>query len=385
MGNFFPAKLRKARETLGLTQEAFAQSVGLSAEFISLLESGKRTPSLKALAKIAGGLHRDMAYFFEERDPAFTILFRAASLDESAREALRPFQEYCEEYLHLEEAAGRTLEPAPLYENISPERLAAEERRRTGLGDEPIRDIFAFCERNGLRILRRALPPETEISGVFVYLEARNAAFALINAAHPLCRQAFSAAHEYCHYLKDRRDPPVIDTPEMFSRERPDLRSPREQYAQEFAAAFLMPPAKVREIAEKDFGGRPLAYEEVLWMKRYFGVSAQAMLRTLRDIGIIGAGKFEDYLARDHAAYEQELFGATGEVWGGLKAEGGIAEPSDPPVQITRNCSIAAHVSEKYRLLAFSAGKGAGAVDNATQSIANSAGAPNSSAEAGEE
>jgi len=39
---------------------------------------------------------------------------------------------------------------------------------------------------------------------------------ALINCAVTPGRQAFTAAHEYCHYLKDRREGPIIENPHVF-------------------------------------------------------------------------------------------------------------------------------------------------------------------------
>lgn len=332
MGNFLPSRLKKAREEMGLTQEAFARAVGLSSEFISLLESGKRAPSLDTLARIAAHFHRDASFFLGEKELAFKVLFRAAaqSLSPTALLELEHFQRYCEDYLHLEKSTGRRLELAPLYSgNLSSERMAAEERRRLGLGDEPVRDIFGLLERNGCRILRRPFPENLEISGVFIFLEAHAAAFALINSAQTLCRQVFTAAHEYCHYLKDRLDAPLIDSQEIFSAEprsgrngrrksKLDLGNPsKEQFAQEFAAHFLMPPTKVREVIDRDFGpGRRLSYDEVLLVKRYFGVSAPAMLRTLRDLDALSAALYEDFISRDPVVREIEIFGASAEVWG---------------------------------------------------------------------
>ena len=352
MGNFIPARLKKAREEMGLTQEAFARALGLSSEFISLLEAGKRAPSLNTLARISAYFNRDASFFLGEKEPAFTVLFRAAahSLSPKARLELEHFQRYGEDYLRLEEAMGRPLELAPLYSGtISPERMAAEERRRLGLGGEPIRDIFALLERNGCRILGRPFPEDVEISGVFIFLEAQNAAFALINSANTACRQVFTAAHEYCHYLKDRHDAPLIDTLEIFG-EKPRAiggqggsrlglggtkpmngqltngfrevgPGAKEQFAQVFAAHFLMPPAKVREVVDKDFGsGRRLSYDDVLLIKRYFGTSAQAMLRMLRDLDLVSAARYEDFLSLDPVAREREVFGASAEECGALPA-----------------------------------------------------------------
>jgi Zn-dependent peptidase ImmA (M78 family) len=321
MDKFLPLKLKKARERTGLSQGAFARALRLSAEYISLLEAGKRTPSFATLQKIAAFLNRDIAFFFHERDSAppdaFTLLFRAESVDDRARVELQKFRHYCDDYLRLETITNRRLELAPLYApNISAERMADEERRRLGLGSEPVRDIFALVEANGCRILRMPLPEDSKVSGAFIYLEQKEAAFALVNSAQPAGRQAFSTAHEYCHYLKDRTEGPVIESPDVFVDEYASLYHPREPYAQTFAARFLMPPAKVKEIIEKDlrvFSPQRVTYDQVLYLKRYFGVSTLAMLRTLRNMGYIGRTQLDDYAKADPEKREKDVFGsATG-------------------------------------------------------------------------
>ena len=316
MIQFFGSKLRKSREKMGLSQAAFARALGFSSEFISYLESGKRTPSFATLNRIAAFLNKDVGYFFYDREAppdSFTLLFRAEAVDDRTRDELQKFRRYCDDYVRLETVTGRRLDLAPLYGNIPPERLADEERRRLGLGDEPIRDVFGLFESNGCRILRMPMPDESRVSGVFIYLESKQAAFALVNSAQAAGRQAFSAAHEYCHYLKDRLEGPVIDNPDVFIDDYVALYHPREQYAQTFAARFLMPPSKVREMVEKEFRARRVHYDQALYLKRYFGVSMIAMLRALRETGYLEKAPYEDYAKLDPTPREKELFGAVEE------------------------------------------------------------------------
>ncbi len=334
MDKFIGSKLRKAREAIGLSQGGFGRALGLSSEYISLLEAGKRTPSFGTLQKIAGFLNRDIGYFFYEKAApldSFTLLFRAEAVDDRARAELQKFRRYCDDYLRLEAATGRRLALGPLYAStISAERMAEEERRRLGLGEEPIRDTFALCEANGCRILRMPMPEESKVSGVFVYLEQKEAAFALVNSAQSLGRQSYSAAHEYCHYLKDRNEGPVIDNADVFIDEYASLYHPREQFAQEFAARFLMPPAKVREIVEKDLRVVPpqrLVLDHALYLKRYFGVSTLAMLRTLRALSYIGRTQLEDYAKLDPDDREREVFG---NILGGTADKSGTAGSGVP-------------------------------------------------------
>lgn len=321
MEKFIGTKLRKAREALGYSQASFSRVLGISSEYISLLESGKRTPSFPMLQKIASFLNRDIAYFFQEKPvppDTFTLLFRAEAVDDRARDELQKFRRYCDDYLRLETVTGRHLELGPLYApSITPDRMAVEERRRLGLGEEPIRDIFALLEANGCRVLRLPMPEDSKVSGVFIYLEHKEAAFTLVNSGQSIGRQAFSAAHEYCHYLKDRNEGPVIDNPDVFIDEYVELYHPREQFAQMFAARFLMPPSKVREIIEKDFRSQRLTFDQVLYLKRYFGVSTPAMLRTLRNMGYVSRAQFGEYVKLDPDKREKEIFGNVADSNGG--------------------------------------------------------------------
>jgi transcriptional regulator with XRE-family HTH domain len=315
MDKLLGTRLKRAREEINLSQGAFAKALGLSSEYISLLESGKRTPSFETLLKVAGFLNKNVSYFFEDRRPAFEGLFdRAAGDDrveaaERFRKDLLKFRATCEKYLELEEATGRRLDLAPQYARIAPERLAEEERRRLGLGNEPIRDIMGLCEVNGCRIIRQTLADEARIAGLFVFDEERKAAFALVNANEPAGLQTFIAAHLYGHYLMDRADSPIIDNPDVVVDEYVSLYPPREQFAQTFASRFLVPPDKLRELVEKDLRTKSLGFDDVLFLKRYFGVSTRAMLRTLRGRGFLPEARFEEFFKRNPEDREQEVFG----------------------------------------------------------------------------
>ncbi len=309
MVKIFGTRLRRAREEIGLSQGAFAKALGLSSEYISLLESGKRTPSFETLQRVAAFLNKDIVFFFDEKKPGLEGLVAQAAADERARKEILRFRAACERYLLLEEETGRRLDLAPLYSHITPERLAEEERRRIGLGNEPVRDIFGLCEMNGCRVLRHPFPEEARISGIFVFDEERKAAFAAVNANEPPGLQVLIAAHEYAHYLKDRPDSPIIDNPDVVVEEYVSLYSPRERFAQAFASVFLIPPSKLKELIDKDLRTRSLTYDDVLFLKRYFGVSTRAMLRSLRSSGYLADAKFEEFFKRNPADREAEVFG----------------------------------------------------------------------------
>jgi len=52
----FGKRLKQLRVLKGLTQEELAEAVGVSTDFISLVERGKRAPSFENLERLAEGL-----------------------------------------------------------------------------------------------------------------------------------------------------------------------------------------------------------------------------------------------------------------------------------------------------------------------------------------
>jgi transcriptional regulator with XRE-family HTH domain len=347
MDEMLGIRLRRAREEIDLSQGAFAKALGLSSEYISLLEAGKRTPSFETLQKTAAFLNKPVGYFFEERKPAFEALLAGGFIDERAHREIRRFRAACETYLEYEEATGRRLDLAPQYSRLSAERLAEEERRRLGLGNEPIRDVFALAEVNGCRIFRHPFPEEARISGIFVFDEERRAAFAAVNANEPAGLQTLIAAHEYCHYLKDRAESPIVDGPDVVVDEYVSLYPPREQFAQAFVSRFLIPPSKIQELVEKGSRSRSLGYEDVLFLKRYFGVGTRAMLRSLWGLGYLPDARFEEYFKRNPEDREAEIFGSAS------------GQEERRPRTLFRKQRARAVPSDRFRLLAAEAEAGA--------------------------
>lgn len=304
MPGILGTKLRKERESTGLSQKELSRAVGLSRAFISSLELGKSMPSLETLTSLAAFFKKDASYFLKEKEDTFNVLLQEEGLDKKGRKELRRFKKYCEDYLYLEELTGRRLELAPFCTSASAERLAEEERRRLGFGAEPIRDIFSLLELNGLHILRLPIPEKSNISGVFVFLEAEKAAFALINSVRPAEEQALIAAHEYCHFLVDRNAGPIIDNPDVFIQDFVSLYHPREKFAQTFAVWLLIPPGKIKELIDKDLQSRKLSFVDILYLRHYFGVSASAMLQMLENLGYLAQSKAQEYLKLERADYD---------------------------------------------------------------------------------
>ena len=60
--------IKAQREKLGLSQEKLAERCGFDRTYISMLERGKRNPSLLNLLKLAGGLQTSVSKLTEVYD-----------------------------------------------------------------------------------------------------------------------------------------------------------------------------------------------------------------------------------------------------------------------------------------------------------------------------
>ncbi len=188
------------------------------------------------------------------------------------------------------------------------EHLAESEWRRLALGDEPIKDVFSLIESQGVHVIRQEMG-NAGFDGAFLY-SPDNGAFLILNASRPVVRQAFTAAHEYCHCLKHRNRGIQIDRnvyEDYLNTDAPTM----ERYANAFAAAFLM-PRKAIERALKNLN-KHIGAEEVIQRKRYFGVSYQAMVWRLKNLGFITAGQKDSFLLVKPMSLEKSIFGETEE------------------------------------------------------------------------
>ncbi len=95
------ARLRQAREFLGLSQEAVAESLGVPRASVSAMESGRRKVSSLELQDLARLYKRPMDFFLDDRydevaeDETVQALYRATSnLAQDDKEQVLRFAEF---------------------------------------------------------------------------------------------------------------------------------------------------------------------------------------------------------------------------------------------------------------------------------------------------
>lgn len=135
-------------------------------------------------------------------------------------------------------------------------------------------DPFYIAKKLGIQVY---LDPDLEddVSGMLVKRGAGYDPQILLNAYDSRNRQRFTCAHELGHYNKragDDTELKYVDRRDFLSSAGND---PEEVYANQFAAALLM-PAKIVKKHAKDAEVTALAYR--------FGVSADAMTFRLKNL-----------------------------------------------------------------------------------------------------
>ncbi len=145
---------------------------------------------------------------------------------------------------------------------------------------EPPVDLGRVADRLGIEVSEQEFVPE--IDGLYLRLPDAPPVIA-VNSSYtkPLPRRRFTLAHEIGHHLLARRISPGS---RLFYLDSAKMRtSIVERACDRFAALLLMPEELVRRYYDE------LAFNaenRVSIMSRRFGVSAWAMKRRLRELGL---------------------------------------------------------------------------------------------------
>jgi Zn-dependent peptidase ImmA (M78 family) len=261
---------------------------------------------------------------------ALQALFRAEAAianDAERAKAVRECAELRRDFVRLEEMLGVErrasypvrYETPPLrarYDAVRQgEALAASERGRLGLGDEPIPSLVELLQSQGIWVAEVDLPDN--ISG-FTLHDASDGIAVFVNPQHVEARRRFSYSHEYCHAVADWKSESVVSRME----ERTELCEVR---ANAFAAAFLLPPAGVRAFIASigkgrgdrslrifderealtareraDLAARPIGAHDLVLLASAFGVSYDAVTYRLQNIGLITNDERERLVSQRH-------------------------------------------------------------------------------------
>ena len=297
-------RLREIREGIGFTQGHVADRLGLHRPAVSEIEAGRRAVTSEELYRFAELYATSVSRILTDPGPgadqAVEVLFRKQGGSTPAtRSAIGRFVEQRRAERELEELLGlpKRVDTRPGYGATAPESkwdairqgntIAEQERRRLDLGSAPVRDVTDLLERQGVRIGLVTAVDGEQLDGF--YLETSDLGACIgVNLGRDDStgfRSAFTAAHEYAHWLLRDRQVELF----AFQESTDDLLEVR---ANSFAAAFLLPEAGLREYfaALGLLTGNRLAHlspGDVIRAMDHFGASRQALLYRLVNVGLI--------------------------------------------------------------------------------------------------
>ncbi len=272
-----------ARQARGLSQEALSRKIKISQGYLSKVENRLMIPNDDVVKKLSSILDFPISYFYQPDmiygqplsvhiDTKPFSMARKQKLGEGILDIIDAQNNH-----HIMNIS-RLMKgvnwhepelPLPFYDidehKGDAQEIASLVRRTWRVPRGPIQNLTEYIERAGILVIWCDFNGAA-IDGMTLFVHNKNIPITiLLNYSQPADRMRFTLAHELGHIVMHR-----IATIEM------------EKQANEFANAFLMPPADIR----RDFG-EIVTLMRLAMLKPIWKVSMQALLMCAHSIGII--------------------------------------------------------------------------------------------------
>ena len=313
-------RIAESRKARGKTQEEVSSFLGYSRPTYIAIEKGERQAKSDEIIKLAAFFGRKVHDLVRPTEPIVDLQPHLRAVAERMKgtdadglnTAIDELQRLAEDYRELERmmtaplqfnyppeiTLGPRIDPAQLAEGT-----AVQERRRLGLGDQPVIYLRSMLEWDvGLRIFYWDLP--SSVAGMYAYTADLGCCI-LVNRKHPAERRRVSMLHEYGHLLVDRFKP-GIDYLTM-----PGRKPSNERFAEAFGLCFLMPATSLRQRFNNIVNTTAdFTVADLRRLSHFYFVSVEAMALRLEQLELITRGSWqflkEAKFAPRHAA---ELLG----------------------------------------------------------------------------
>jgi transcriptional regulator with XRE-family HTH domain len=279
--NVLTMRLRQLRLARGFTLEALAAAMGgvVTKQALSKYEGGKAQPSLRVLTTLARALEVKTLELYRAPEVQIEVLaFRKQSqLGKKEQERVENLvARMLEDRTRLQGLIaedGETDIPAnamPVRTLDGVEERADELRRRWNLGDDPVARMTDVLEDHHVHVAE--IDASERFDGLAAVARSEDgmvrAAAVVSRRGVPAARQRLNLAHELGHLVL-----------------KPGKGVDEEKAAFRFGAAFLAPASTLR----REVGVRrsAIGVDELLLLKRRYGMSLQALVHRLHDLGVI--------------------------------------------------------------------------------------------------
>lgn len=304
------ANLKRARQSLRLSQTTVGKEIGLPRQGVSALESGKRELTLAQLATLANLYRIRVESFFKPQQPSAAVPLPHVERRRNVAKSEKSLEDRDRAEIHLfiedlkkskSSAISGTILPTSRRAGIQPLSEIAERIRSEAdldLRTPPV-NVYKALTCFGIRVRMTSL---NSISGAFIPGGENWPPGVLVNSDQPSDRQRYSAAHELGHCVLGhaRRGDAEIVSPLGRRFEA------KEVEADSFAAEFLMPVslimAELKQLRQSD-----KLEEGVYRLADRFLVSYQAMIYRLAYLGVVSATQKETLLQLRPSEIEARL------------------------------------------------------------------------------
>lgn len=280
-------RLKRFRLARGMSLDDLEAAIDglVSKQALSKYERGKMQPKAVALNRIAAALGVKSAQLWGE--PACQVeciaYRRRARLGKKEQEQLESFlAEVLEKRITLQKRIGEQtrlvlpIHEVPVYELEDTEQAALALRQQWELGIDPIVNLVGVLEDHFIHIIE--VDANETFDGISAVVRDNDnnllAAAIATRRGTPGDRHRLNMAHELGHL--------TLKLSEDINAEKAAFR---------FGAAFLAPAEHMRqEVGDKRTF---IESEELQYLKWYYGMSIQAILFRLKDLGIITASHYK--------------------------------------------------------------------------------------------
>lgn len=290
----FSQRLRQARILQKMSMEQLVAKIGglVTKQAISKYEAAKMMPNSTVLVALATALDVDADYFFRPFTfdlDNFQVSFRKKS-DTSAKDvaALKVrIQDEVERYLEVEEILGKEKVKTEAVDGVvlvtaeQMRDMAIQIRNDWQLGLDAIGNVQDVLEAHGIKVICTEAPQGFDgVSGI-----VNNNHFILVlnRTQKHVERRRFTALHELGHLLFNHR----------FS-ERLTVRE-KENLCNVFASEMLLPSSTLMTTFKP---GEKISTSELRQLQMVYGISIDAIMHKLNELGIISDSKYKSYCIR---------------------------------------------------------------------------------------
>lgn len=304
-------KIQYYRKKVNLTQEDLAKKLGLARTSVTAIEKGERKLKASEIIQVSEILNiplleltRESSFDPKEYKVQFRKMVGNNTNNEMEELAMEEFYGYCEKYSELQkriiysnfinsEVPEFSRQEYSLKEGAK--KLAERERERLNLGTDPVSSLREILEMECGLLIFFAPNKNVKISGAYLFNEVIGGCI-FINSSHPFERRRFTLAHEYAHFLADRKLI-SIDKDELF--ETRFRKEDSEKFADLFAVNFLMPEETViKQFQNIAATTQRFTEVDIARLSVYFGTSFEAMTNRLISLELLPKGSYQ--LMLDH-------------------------------------------------------------------------------------